>query len=276
MSGDSMKKSDLIKVIQAPIIEQKLKDLSAEIESKTNAAISFVVTEDSVGSAKKIRAELNREFQEFEALRKAVKEAIEAPYNQFNYDYKEYISRHYTDAESSLKSQINAIEGEIKEKCRESLQSYFSELCAVNHLEWLRFESADISIDMTVAKSGKYTKLKKQLSDFVKKVGEDVEAIKGMNDSAEIFAEYQNSLKLSDSVSIVTERHKQIEKAQKELECKGEKDTIDNEVERKVEILSAPTMIDDQILICEIKIKTTKDKLIKAKRFFDSEGIEYE
>ena len=77
MSEDQ--KRELIRVTQLPVIEEQLKALSAEIDTKVNEAMSMVCTEDTVKAVKKVRAELNSQFWELEGQRKAVKKAIMGP-----------------------------------------------------------------------------------------------------------------------------------------------------------------------------------------------------
>ena len=68
------KKQELIIVKQLPIIEEKLKSLSLEIDEKVEYATSLVVCDDTVKEVKKVRAELNADFKDLEAQRKMVKE----------------------------------------------------------------------------------------------------------------------------------------------------------------------------------------------------------
>ena len=56
-----------IMVLEAlPIIKTHLEKLSIEIKEKVDKSLSLVCTEDTVKDVKKVRAELNKEFQELE------------------------------------------------------------------------------------------------------------------------------------------------------------------------------------------------------------------
>ena len=101
MSEDQ--KRELIRVTQLPVIEEQLKALSAEIDTKVNEAMSMVCTEDTVKAVKKVRAELNSQFWELEGQRKAVKKAIMGPYERFEQIYSKYISQKFKAADDNLK-----------------------------------------------------------------------------------------------------------------------------------------------------------------------------
>ena len=70
MSNDSQ---ELIVVKQLPLIEEHLKELSAEINEKVESAKSLICTEETVKEVKQVRADLNKDFKELETQRKLVK-----------------------------------------------------------------------------------------------------------------------------------------------------------------------------------------------------------
>ena len=76
---------DLIEVKQIPIIEEQLKNVSAVIDERVKNATSLVCTEETVKTIKELRADLNKDFKEFETKRKEVKEQVLKPYNDYNY-----------------------------------------------------------------------------------------------------------------------------------------------------------------------------------------------
>ncbi len=61
-----MSSQDLIVVKQLPIIQEKLKELSAKIDKKVENAKSLICTEDTVKEVKQVRAGLNKEFKDLE------------------------------------------------------------------------------------------------------------------------------------------------------------------------------------------------------------------
>jgi len=58
--------NELIVVRQLPVIEERLRSVRAEIEDKTKEAMSLVCTEDTYRDVKKVRSELNRQFDALE------------------------------------------------------------------------------------------------------------------------------------------------------------------------------------------------------------------
>ena len=72
--------AELIRVVQLPEIEEHLQSIKVAVTQKVNDALSLVCTEDTVKSVKAVRADLNKERNEFEEQRKAVKKAIMSPY----------------------------------------------------------------------------------------------------------------------------------------------------------------------------------------------------
>ena len=81
-------KKELIVIKQLPVIEERLRELSTEIDEKINVALALECTEDSYKDVKKARAELKKQFDELESKRKDVKNAVLTPYNNFEEIYK--------------------------------------------------------------------------------------------------------------------------------------------------------------------------------------------
>ena len=82
----------IIVVKQLPVIEERLEVLKEDIESRTSAAVAMDCTEENYKDIKKVRAELNKEYKEYEGQRIAVKNAINDRYERFNAVYKECVS----------------------------------------------------------------------------------------------------------------------------------------------------------------------------------------
>ena len=64
-------KKELIVVKQLPVIEERLKELSTEIDEKVNTALALECTEDSYKDVKKVRTELGKQFDVFQINLKA-------------------------------------------------------------------------------------------------------------------------------------------------------------------------------------------------------------
>lgn len=81
--------NNLIVVKQLPIIEDQLRQVKASVDARVAQVLALACTEATYKDVKKARAELNKEFQDLEARRREVKNAILAPYEAFEKLYKE-------------------------------------------------------------------------------------------------------------------------------------------------------------------------------------------
>lgn len=271
----------LIKVTQLPIIEEHLKSLKEAVERETSEAMSLVCTEETIQTVKAKRAELNKKFNELEAQRKAVKAKVLEPWEHFEQVYKECVTDLFRNADNDLKSKILDTESEIKERCYLRLEGYFNELKTLNNVEWLRFEQANIKVDMASAKQATPKKLMEQIKQFVERIANDMNAISTMENSAEIASEYKKCLDYAFAVKIVNDRHKAIEEEQKAAEAVKTAQKRTDEVIAKVEAVTPPTVIKtpteaEKPLKCVFTVYATKEQLINLKNYLEKEGIKYE
>ena len=116
--------NELIVLEQLPIIRATLENLSVEIKEKVDRANSLIVNEDTVKEVKQVRADLNKEFNELESQRKAVKQAIMAKYDEFEEIYKENVSNLYKNADSQLKEKIDNVENQLKQDKIDELEMF--------------------------------------------------------------------------------------------------------------------------------------------------------
>lgn len=268
---------DLIKVVQLPVIEERLKTLKDRWEQHAADAESMVCTEDAVPAVKAFRAEMRKEFDEVETLRKAVKKAVMEPYERFEAVYKDCVTHSYQKADKSLAGIICVVENDIKRRCEEGLKDYFYELTAVHHLEWLEYERAGIKIDMASAKAKRPERLRKQLREFVEAVRGSVDAIMKSDDAPEIMEEYKRSLSVAGAFSVVQERHRRIEQERAEQETRKVVLERETEAVRRFEALAPPVQVEPpKIYSCTFTVRTTMNKLKRLKDFLNMEGIEYE
>ena len=205
--------TELIKVTQLPIIEQKLQAVKEFVDKTVSDAMALVCTEETVITVKEKRAELNKMFSALEEKRKEVKRDVLAPYERFEQIYRECVSDAFKCADIDLKQKISAVDGEMKRRCEEALRAYYSELCEAHHIDFAPYERAGITISMTDAKAKIQPpkKLKEQLNQFIAGVSQSVELISGMDDAEEIMAEYKITLDTAGAIRTVQERHRRIE-----------------------------------------------------------------
>ena len=272
--------NSLIRVVQIPIIEEQLHDLKTMWEQRAYDAETMVCTADNLQSIKNFRAEMRKEFDSVEVLRKQAKQAIMKPYNHFESVYKECITTAFRKADSALAEKISEVEADIKRHCEEGLRDYFDELCAAHHLDWLTYEQTGIDVDMASAKVKTPKKLREQLADFVVSVAESVDRINLLDDAAEIMAEYKKQANLDAAKAIcdVKERHRREEAEKASYEARRAEREREAEMVRRVEALATPAVVEapEPVFKCTFTVRATKSQLRKLKEFLNMEGIKYE
>ena len=201
----------VIELQQLPIIVERLHSVKAEIERRTAEATSLICTEETYKSVKDARAQLTKEFKEYEAQRTAIKSKILEPYNAFEQVYRECVTEPFKRADADLKGKIDATEREIKGRCEKQLEAYFQELCAVNHVDFLTFAQTGVRVDMASARAKTPKKLMDQLRMMVEGCAQAMATIDGMAHGDEIAVEYKKCLDLTLAIRLVTERHQKLE-----------------------------------------------------------------
>lgn len=276
--------NDLIIIKQLPIIEAKVREISQAVAEKVETAESLVVTLDSKQTAKTIRATLNKEFDELETMRKAVKNAIMEPYNNFEKLYKEEIRTRYKGADATLKAKIAEIEDAEKAQTTELIKDYFDELVqtipsAVTR-KILKFENAGIKVNL----SSSLPQLEKQCAEYVYRVADDVKTILGMNYSEELYHEYANHFDLARAIRTVNQKHKAMEETARMRQKEEQEQQAAEEHDRKVtegitmpvEVPPPPAPEDVKQYTLTFKVTATKAELIKLKQFLINGGYKYE
>ena len=276
--------NELIAVRQLPIIEERLKDLSAEIDKKVTDALALAVTPETLASVKKVRADLNKQYRDLEEQRKEVKRRILEPYEQFDGIYKTYVGVRFSDADAELKRKINDVENRLKLEKNEELAEYFYELCAAEHINWLEYERGGFNVTLTKSR----TALHKEIDEFVGRISSDVTAIEVMPDAEEILVEYKRSLRLGEAVDTVHRRREAVEQAKKEQEHikemrKAEKEAAEKVADalKKQEEMCAPEMETepkgletDPVRTVAFRVTAPVSKLKALKEFLKNGGYE--
>ena len=270
----------LIQVTQLPIIEERLRSVKDDVDARVSEAVSLVCTEETVKAVKAARSDLNKQFQELERQRKAVKSAVLEPYERFESVYRECVSNAFRDADMKLKAKIDSVESEMKQRCEDELREYFSELCAAQHVEWLGYERAGVRVDMASARQKTPKKLREQLVQFVSRVSSDVERISEIEGAEEILVEYKRTLNAVDAIGVVHERHRRIESERAAQEARAVQRERESEAIARVEAVAPPVILEEKeperFYKCAFTVRATMEKLKKLKKFLIEEGIEYE
>lgn len=266
--------SELIRITQLPVIEERLRSLKESFDKQTEEALSLVCSEDMVQVVKAVRANLRKQFDDLEDQRKAVKSAVFAPYDQFEAVYRECVSDAFKTADAALKGKIDAVEGEIKRRCEDGLREYFAELCAAHDIDWLKYEQAGIKVDMASAKQKTPKKLREQLVEFVARVSLDVDTIADMDNAEELLVEYKVRLKLSEAFSAVQDRHRRIEAERQYMEQSAARKAAEAEAVRKVEALAPPAVQETKTVT--FTVTDTVDRLIALREWMKANNYKYQ
>lgn len=268
----------LIVVKQLPVIEEQLRTLKDRWERRALDAESMVCTEETIQAVKAFRSEMRKEFDEVEALRKEAKQAVMEPYNRFEVVYKECVTAAFHRADIACSSKISDVEADMKRSCEDGLREYFSELCAVHHLDWLEYERAGIKVDMASAKAKTPKKLREQLIAFVTGVAESVNRINLMDNPEEIMVEFKETLDEARAIFAVSERHRRIEEQKAAHEARKAEQDREADMVRLVEALAPPVVVEapEPVCKCTFTVHATKAQLRKLKEFLKMEGIKYE
>nr|DAV53478.1 MAG TPA: Protein of unknown function (DUF1351) [Caudoviricetes sp.] len=222
---------EIILLKQEPIIEYNLLSEVGEVIQARIADLNLdgqVVTDQTVKSVKDMRAELNKEFAEFEKQRKFIKEAVSKPYQEFEAKYKEFVAKHYNEADDTLKGKIFSFENTLRLEREKELQGYFMELCSAKNIDFVPFRLMHLNITL----SASLKSLKTQILEFVSKVEQDIELAKTVSDSQEfndkVMYEYRRSLDINTAINTVKEREQALiaakERAEEEAKRKAEQE----------------------------------------------------
>lgn len=275
--------NDLIVVKQLPIIEEQLKIVSKEIDEKLKNVEGLVCTEENKQAVKKIRTEFKKEFTEYEAKRKAVKEQIMKPYNDFNNVYEECIANKFKAADEQLKNKIDIIEKEQKKQLEDEAKKYFEEYKNEKNIDFITFERMNLKIGL----SDSLSKLKKQIEEFINQRVDDLNLIELQENKAEMLVEYKQSLNVSQAVTAVSQRLKAIEeekKIQEKLEhavenkiiTPADKEMAINFVEEAKERDKDEFVIVPTKKIVRLELHLLDEEIEKVKKFLELSNIEYE
>ena len=286
--SEQLANTDLIQVVQLPVIEERLRSMKEKVIDQTAAAMALVCTDENLAQVRAVRADLNNTFKDLEEQRKAVKKSIMGPYEAFERVYKECITEPFKQADTSLKEKVTAVEDGIKAECESKMREYFSELCVAERVDWLKFVWVGLKITLDVARQKSHAKLREQIAAFVVGVAQAVNTISKMENAEEIMAEYRQCLDMGRAIGIVQDRHQRIEEERQAAEARRDAQEAQAAAVQKVEAVAPPTVLeppvaapapqqeDEKVYKCSFTVRATKAQLKRLKDFMMQEGICYE
>lgn len=273
---------NIIIVRQLPIIEEQLQTIKADVTARVNDALSLVCTAETVKIVKQARADLNKEFKEWEARRSEVKKAVMSPYEQFEAVYKNCITNVFKEADTELKGKIEETENSLKEQRTVEIAAYFKEYSESRNIDFVTFGDANINITLSASMKS----LKEQAKAFIDRVSDDLDLIGTQEHNTEILVEYKRSLNASAAIIAVTERYKAIEAEKERVAERQRLEQISAETEKKVDEIIAPPAEpiiappveaeSERVFTLAFKVTATKAKLKELKEFLINGGYKYE
>lgn len=275
---------NLIVVSQLPVITQHLNLVAEEIKQKTETAKSLVCTADTLKTVKATRADLNKEFNALEEMRKAVKTAVMAPYNEFEGIYKSCVTDAFKEADGVLKAKISEVEDSLKSEKEEAVRAYFDEYKTVCNVQFLQLEDAKL----TITKSASLKSLKEDCKKFIEKVVSELNYIVKTYpvDATEMIVEYKHSLSLDYAIGAANRRKTALKQEAEALKLAQSKQKEAEAHASEVEQLAAPTVSNSEMVEAQpetekvyqlvFKVRGTKDQLKTLKEFLKDGGYQYE
>ncbi len=234
--------SNLLSISALEQTEANLIKINAECSQRIQVALNALCTEETKQSVKKLRAELNREFAEYEAERKERTAEYEKPLKMFKDIYNQYIAEPFRNADVALKVKINDVETAQKEEKTLEVKEYANELKQAYSLNWL--ETERIMPNVTLSASVK--SLKAAVKERLDKIKSDIDCIGVIDDSGEMFAEYMKCLNLAQAKLTVVERQHAIEAAEKAKAAYSQNEEVNKQAEEKVDMLAPPVIEEEK------------------------------
>lgn len=266
--------SNLIVIKQLPVIEEHLQKMKLEIEQRVGMVNALECSEDTRKEVKKVRAQLNKDLEDFENRRKEVKKKIEEPYKQFEQIYKENISEPFKAGISKLDEKIRTVESGIKSEKTRKVEAYFDEYQKSMGIDFLSLEKSGIPITLSASEKS----LKTAAKEYIDKAADDLKLIETQEHSDEILLEYKKNLSISAAITTVLNRHRELEnmadaKAETAAQLKAAEDTVD-EIMAKIAPPAVEPEQKEAIFELTFTVRATKNKLRDLKEFLTDGGYE--
>lgn len=270
----------IIEVKQKPVIEYSIivsasKDVQEKIESLSLETLE--VSEKSLTSVKKVRAELSKEFKVFEEQRKLVKDIILKPYNDFEEKYKEMIANKFKDADKLLKEKIDLVTDEILIKKVNEVKEYFD---SINEFDFIKFED----LELKVIKSITNKKLFESCDDYIENIKVALTTINTLPNKDRVLVKFQMCKDLNTAISqtnIEIEREKQIEAQRIEQIEREKRHQEELSKQKEAVVAEAPKeQITDlqqpQVFKSSFTVYGTKEQFKVLKDFMNENNIKFE
>lgn len=274
-----MENKELAIIEQLPIITDRFAEISEDVKKRTEQAMTLVVTEDNLADIKRVRASLNKEFSNYENLRKEIKNKIMEKYIVFEQDYQDMISNAFKTADNDLKSKINEAESNIKSEKEKELRSYFDELCESKNLtQFINYDSLNIKVNM----SDSLKKLINQVNEIVNNIEKDIQLIEMEQEAPTIMGEYlRNGFNFAEAKLTVMKSIREAERLEQIRLARKQQQEIEKEhIEQIEEVIKEPVKIIEEeykeILTTKFQVSGTREQLIALKEYMSECNLKFE
>lgn len=270
-------------ITQIGQIEDNIKEVK-EYAIKLNEYYSkLIYTPENISEAKEDKSKINKFKDKVKQFRIETVKKYKEPINAFE-EMAKNTEKLLTETYDLLNGQTIAYDNSIKEKTRNNLKKYFEEYAESLDIDTELFKFEDLNISVGLSDGNEEGKPKKSIKDKVKagldKLKNELDTISTLNYNDEILLEYKKTKDLSTSISIVSNRHKELEQIQKSS-VKVDNVKVQNEemLNKVTNSLTAPKeekISQDEILEMTFKVRGTKEKLKKLVQFIKDGGYDYE
>lgn len=278
-------------VINPQHIQTNFEDVDAYLTEAMEPYTQMVVTEDSIGDAKKTLAQLRKLKDGINAQKIAVKREWMKPYTEYEDKAKQLMSRVEAGI-SNIDGQVKDYDARRKEQKLQELKDYFDQEASryrvEEYLDWNLVRNpkwANASFSVEDAEN--------EISAIITKTAGDVDYIIGMESpfTAAMLIEYRRSRDLRAALSVETrlkviQEAEERKKAEKVAETFQEQENAADGDVANVEAAPVPTaqfirpIEEDEppkskTYTLDFRVIVTMQQAHALKAFFTEQGIEY-
>ena len=263
--------SEIIRITDTQTTEAALKLIAEQTAHDLQIAMDMACTEETKQACKNRRAELRKQFDEYEAERKEKTAEYEKPLKAFKVIYDKYIKEPFQRADTALGDKIKAVESQQKADKAEAVKVYAEELKAAYGLVWLDSERVMPPVTLSVSEK----KLKEQVKENLDRIKSDTIAAQ-IDTTGETLAEYMITLNLAQAHTAVNERRKAVETAKKAREEAEKQEEAKQEAVERVDSFAPPVQVEEvKTYSMTFTVSGTIEQLKALKAFMINNNITF-
>lgn len=209
-----------ISIVQGEIKFPTYSTILQSAEKLNERLMTVEVTEENIQESKRLIAQVRKEANKLETIRKDIKKQINEPYTAFEQMVKEITST-VSEGENIIRSQVRAMEEEQRlEKHNQLLSSLNRRLKHYPRLLEVGVDVEQLITPELLNKSVTLDKAEITLVGRIEEISNNLLVIDGLEHSVEVMVEYVASLDLAKSILTVQTRHEKM--AEIKVEPKAE------------------------------------------------------